>query len=47
MSDNLEKVTGIGGIFFKARDTERMSAWYREDTGGDPIAIAWMRLLAR
>ena len=29
----MEKVTGIGGIFFKARDPERMSAWYREHLG--------------
>jgi predicted enzyme related to lactoylglutathione lyase len=33
MSDTHEKVTGIGGIFFKARDPERMSAWYREHLG--------------
>ena len=29
----MEKVTGIGGIFFKARDPEHMSAWYREHLG--------------
>jgi predicted enzyme related to lactoylglutathione lyase len=29
----MEKVTGIGGIFFKVRDVERMSAWYREHLG--------------
>ena len=33
MSENPEKVTGIGGIFFRARDPERMSAWYREQLG--------------
>jgi predicted enzyme related to lactoylglutathione lyase len=33
MSDNMEKVTGIGGIFFKARDTARMAAWYQEHLG--------------
>ena len=27
------KVTGIGGIFFRARDPARMSAWYREHLG--------------
>ncbi len=31
----MEKVTGIGGIFFKVRDPERMSAWYREHLGMD------------
>lgn len=29
----MERVTGIGGIFFKARDPEKMSAWYREHLG--------------
>jgi predicted enzyme related to lactoylglutathione lyase len=33
MSENPEKVTGIGGVFFKARDPERMSAWYRDQLG--------------
>ena len=33
MSDNTEKVTGIGGIFFKVRDVARMTAWYREHLG--------------
>ena len=33
MSDNTEKVTGIGGIFLRVRDPERMSAWYREHLG--------------
>jgi predicted enzyme related to lactoylglutathione lyase len=33
MSDNTEKVTGIGGIFFRVRDPARMSAWYREQLG--------------
>jgi len=29
----MERVTGIGGIFFKARDPERMSSWYRDRLG--------------
>ncbi len=33
MSDNHEKVTGIGGIFFRVRDPGRMSEWYREHLG--------------
>ena len=33
MSDNIEKVTGIGGIFFRVRDPAKMSAWYREHLG--------------
>src|SRR5437899_12415417 len=33
MSDNTEKVTGIGGIFFRARDLAQMSAWYQDHLG--------------
>lgn len=33
MSDNLERVTGIGGIFIRARDREAMSAWYEKHLG--------------
>ena len=29
----MERVTGIGGIFFKARDINRTLAWYREHLG--------------
>ena len=28
-----QQVTGIGGIFFKARDPEALAAWYREHLG--------------
>lgn len=30
-----ERVTGIGGIFFKARDKAALIAWYRERLGMD------------
>lgn len=30
-----ERVTGIGGIFFKARDKERLLGWYRDHLGVD------------
>ena len=33
MSNPMEKVTGIGGIFFKVRDPARMAAWYRDHLG--------------
>jgi catechol-2,3-dioxygenase len=33
MSDNNERATGIGGIFFRVRDPERMAMWYREHLG--------------
>src|SRR2546423_12105373 len=29
----MERVTGIGGIFFKAKDAEKLQAWYREHLG--------------
>jgi predicted enzyme related to lactoylglutathione lyase len=29
----MERVTGIGGIFFKARDVNKTLAWYREYLG--------------
>lgn len=28
-----ERVIGVGGIFFKAKDPERLKAWYREQLG--------------
>ena len=33
MSENLERVTGIGGIFFRTRDPAAMSAWYEKHLG--------------
>jgi len=41
-----EKVTGIGGVFFRARDPKALTQWYREHLGvgpqnpGDP---AWIQ----
>lgn len=29
----MKRVTGIGGIFFKARDPEALGAWYRKHLG--------------
>lgn len=31
----MERVTGIGGIFFRAEDPERLSAWYAAHLGVD------------
>jgi predicted enzyme related to lactoylglutathione lyase len=33
MSGQKEKVTGIGGVFFKAKNAERLAAWYQEHLG--------------
>jgi predicted enzyme related to lactoylglutathione lyase len=32
----VERVTGIGGVFFRARDPEALMAWYAEHLGLDP-----------
>jgi glyoxylase I family protein len=29
----MEKVTGIGGVFFKAKDPEALARWYRDHLG--------------
>jgi predicted enzyme related to lactoylglutathione lyase len=29
----MERVIGVGGIFFKAKDPARLKAWYRENLG--------------
>jgi len=30
---NMKKVAGIGGIFFKCKDPEKMKAWYGPHPG--------------
>src|SRR5262245_26902063 len=32
-TNQMERVNGIGGVFFKARDPKNMSAWYRDHLG--------------
>jgi predicted enzyme related to lactoylglutathione lyase len=32
-TDSMERVTGIGGVFFKARDPEALKAWYAKHLG--------------
>jgi catechol 2,3-dioxygenase-like lactoylglutathione lyase family enzyme len=29
----MARVTGIGGVFFKAKDPEKLTAWYRDHLG--------------
>jgi predicted enzyme related to lactoylglutathione lyase len=31
-----KRVTGVGGIFFKAKDAEKLMAWYKEHLGIKP-----------
>ncbi|WP_144778124.1 VOC family protein [Marinobacter maritimus] len=33
----MEKVTGIGGVFFRAKDPEMLSKWYEENLGVSPV----------
>lgn len=33
----MEKVKGVGGVFFRARDPAGLSAWYAEVLGVDPV----------
>lgn len=33
----MEKVTGIGGIFFKAENPEKLAKWYEEHLGINPV----------
>ena len=39
----MEKVLGIGGAFFKARDPKALAAWYREHLGVpvEPEQTTW------
>ena len=33
----MEKVVGIGGMFFRAQDPDRLARWYHERLGIDPV----------
>jgi predicted enzyme related to lactoylglutathione lyase len=35
MEDKMKKVTGIGGIFFKCKDPDKMREWYKTHLGLD------------
>lgn len=37
----MEKVTGIGGFFFRARNPEALASWYAENLGVDPVPEAY------
>jgi len=40
----MAKVTGIGGIFFRARDPEALAAWYRRNLGiTQPDVTVWLQ----
>ena len=33
----MERVTGIGGFFFRARDPKALALWYQQNLGVDPV----------
>ena len=37
----MERVSGIGGLFFRARDPERLTAWYADNLGVDGPPAAY------
>ncbi|WP_375173523.1 VOC family protein [Pseudooceanicola sp.] len=39
----MEKVNGIGGLFFRARDPEALAAWYRDVLGVDGLPTVWQQ----
>ena len=44
----MHKVSGIGGFFFRATDSDALSAWYRDNLGIDPVPMkegepAWVQ----
>ncbi len=45
----MERVTGIGGVFFKARDPRALLDWYvrhlgvEPETGGEAVVFSWKR----
>lgn len=39
----MEKVTGIGGVFFRARDPEALGRWYETHLGVDVTTAVWFQ----
>lgn len=38
----MEKVNGIGGVFFRAQDPEALAVWYQTHLGVDPVGpVPW------
>ena len=33
----MEKVTGVGGVFFRAKDPETLAKWYADNLGVNPV----------
>jgi glyoxylase I family protein len=39
--DEMEKVTGIGGVFFRASDPESLARWYEQHLGILPVPSSY------
>lgn len=39
----MEKVTGIGGFFFRAKDPRALAQWYREHLGIDRVPTSYQQ----
>jgi glyoxylase I family protein len=39
----VQKVTGIGGFFFRARDPKKLSSWYEAHLGIDIFDTTWLQ----
>jgi hypothetical protein len=37
----MHKVSGIGGFFFRANDSDALALWYRDNLGIDPVPQAY------
>ena len=33
----MERVAGIGGVFFRSKNPDKLAAWYSEHLGVDPV----------
>jgi glyoxylase I family protein len=36
----MHKVSGIGGFFFRAKDSDSLTLWYRDNLGIDPVPMS-------
>jgi glyoxylase I family protein len=39
----MERVTGIGGLFFRARDPDALARWYADHLGIDPVPTTYQQ----
>jgi glyoxylase I family protein len=37
----MQKVQGIGGVFFRAKNPEALADWYRQHLGVDPVPTSY------